>query len=149
MHANTTVASAEAAVRQARALRDVSAASLLPSVAGAASAQHSAAGGKSLGSSFRAGLDASWELDIFGENRSALAASESSLGASSATLGEVQVSIAAEVALGYITLRGMQARLAIAEDNLETQLETLQITEWRLQAGLAASRPWRPKAAPA
>ncbi len=45
-----------------------------------------------------------------------------------ASLGDVQVSIAAEVALAYITLRGAQARLAIAQDNLETQLETLQIT---------------------
>ena len=54
-------------------------------------------------------------------------------------LGDVQVSIAAEVALAYITLRGAQVHLAIAEDNLETQQETLQITEWRQQAGLATS----------
>ncbi|MET0682111.1 MAG: efflux transporter outer membrane subunit [Casimicrobiaceae bacterium] len=139
MQANTSVTSAEAAVRQARALRDVSAAALLPFVSGSASAQRSSAGGKSLGNSFRTGLDASWELDIFGENRSALNASEAALGASGATLGDVRVSIAAEVALNYITLRGMQARMAIAEDNLETQLETLQITEWRVQAGLATS----------
>jgi NodT family efflux transporter outer membrane factor (OMF) lipoprotein len=51
----------------------------------------------------------------------------------------VQVSIAAEVALDYITLRGTQARYAIAQSNLETQMETLQITEWRVQAGLATS----------
>ena len=139
MQANTSITSAEAAVRQARALRDVSAAALLPFVSGSASAQRSSAGGKSLGNSFRAGLDASWELDIFGENRSALNVSEAALGASGATLGDVRVSIAAEVALNYITLRGMQARMAIAEDNLETQLETLQITEWRVQAGLATS----------
>src|SRR6185295_6445663 len=118
MQANTGVTSAEAAVRQARALRDVSAAALLPSVSGSTTVQRS-----------RAGLDASWELDIFGENRSALEASEASLGASGATLGDVQVSIAAEVALDYISLRGLQARLVIAQDNLETQLETLQITE--------------------
>jgi len=139
LRANTSVTSAEAAVRQARALRDVAAAALLPSVSGSASAQRSSAGGKSLGNSFRAGLDASWELDIFGENRSALNASEATLGASGATLGNVQVSIAAEVALNYIALRGAQARLVIAQDNLETQLETLQITEWRVQAGLATS----------
>ena len=59
--------------------------------------------------------------------------------ASAASLGDVQVSIAAEVALGYITLRGAQARLAIASDNLASQLETLQITQWRLQAGLVTS----------
>jgi outer membrane protein TolC len=48
----------------------------------------------------------------------------------------VQVSIAAEVALDYITLRGTQARLAIASDNLAIQQEKLQITQRRLQAGL-------------
>ena len=139
LRANTNVTSAEAAVRQARALRDVAAAALLPFVSGSASAQRSSAGGKSLGNSFRAGIDASWELDIFGENRAGLNASEATLSASAATLGNVQVSIAAEVALNYITLRGTQARLAIAQSNLETQVETLQITEWRVQAGLATS----------
>jgi NodT family efflux transporter outer membrane factor (OMF) lipoprotein len=139
LRANTSVTSAEAAVRQARALRDVAAAALLPLVTGSASAQRSSAGGKSLGNSFRAGIDASWELDIFGENRAGLNASEATLSASAATLGNVQVSIAAEVALNYITLRGTQARLAVAQSNLETQVETLQITEWRVQAGLATS----------
>ena len=49
------------------------------------------------------------------------------------------MSIAAEVALDYIALRNAQARLAIASDNLASQQETLQITEWRLQAGLVSS----------
>ena len=51
----------------------------------------------------------------------------------------MQVSIAAEVALDYITLRGAQAGLAIARSNLASQLETLQITQWRQQAGLVTS----------
>ena len=139
MQANTSVQSAEAALREARAQRDVSAAALLPSVGSSATAQRSTAGGKSLGSSFRIGLDASWELDIFGANRDALDASEAVVQASKASLGDVQVSIAAEVALNYLALRGAQAHLAIAEDNLGTQLETLQITGWRVQAGLATS----------
>jgi multidrug efflux system outer membrane protein len=40
------------------------------------------------------------------------------------------------VALDYITLRGAQAQLAIAADNLASQLATLQMAQWRLQAGL-------------
>lgn len=47
--------------------------------------------------------------------------------------------MAAEVALSYIALRGAQALLAIANDNLTSQLETLQIAQWRLQAGLVTS----------
>ncbi len=139
LRANTSVRGAEAALREARAQRDVSAAALLPTVGATASAQRGRSGGQVTGNAYKAGLDASWELDIFGANRSALDASEASARASAASLGDVQVSIAAEVALGYITLRGAQAGLAIAQSNLASQLETLQITQWRQQAGLVTS----------
>ena len=66
-------------------------------------------------------------------------AAEAGAQAAVATLASVQVSIAAEVALAYIQLRGAQARLAIARANLASQLETLQITGWRVQAGLLTS----------
>ena len=141
--ANTSVTSAQAAVRQARALRDVAAAGLLPTLGSSASAQHStagiSAGQRSSTNSFRAGLDASWELDTFGANRNALNASDASARASAASLGDVKVSVAAEVGLSYLTLRSAQTRLAIAQANLASQLETLQITQWRRQAGLLTS----------
>lgn len=139
LQANTSINTATAALRQARALRDVSAAGLSPTLGSSASARRSKAGDSDATNNFTAGLDASWELDIFGANRSALNASEATVKASAASLGNVQVSIAAEVALTYITLRGTQARLAIAEVNLASQQETLQITQWRLQAGLVTS----------
>ncbi|WP_366144078.1 TolC family protein [Candidatus Accumulibacter sp. ACC012] len=66
-------------------------------------------------------------------------ADEASALASAASLGDVQVSVAAEVALDYIALRNAQALLAIARENLASQRETLQITQWRLQAGLVTS----------
>jgi multidrug efflux system outer membrane protein len=138
MQANSSVNGARAALLQARALRDVAAAGLLPTLDSSASAQHNTSHGNS-SNSFNAGLDASWELDVFGANRDALAASEATAQASAASLGEVQISTAAEVALGYIDLRNAQTRLAIATDNLASQRETLQITQWRLQAGLVTS----------
>jgi NodT family efflux transporter outer membrane factor (OMF) lipoprotein len=139
LQANTSVRSAESALRQARALRDVTAAGLWPVLGSSAAARRSKSGTGDTTNNFTVGLDASWELDIFGANRSALSASEASTRASAASLGDVQVSIAAEVALAYIALRGNQARLAIAERNLASQQETLQITGWRLQAGLVSS----------
>ena len=139
LKANTGIKGAQAALRQARALRDVSAAGLLPVLDGSASAQRGKSGNNSAVNAFKAGLDASWELDIFGANRSALDASEATVQAGAAGLGDIQVSIAAEVALAYITLRDAQERLAIAGSNLASQLETLQITQWRLQAGLVTS----------
>lgn len=139
MQSNTSVNTAKAALQQARALRDVSAAALWPDVGVSASAERSKSGHNNAVNNFTVGLDASWELDFFGVNRNALKASEATVQASAASLGDVQISIAAEVALDYITLRGAQARLAIADDNLASQQETLQITQWRLQAGLVTS----------
>jgi NodT family efflux transporter outer membrane factor (OMF) lipoprotein len=139
LQANTSVLGARAALLQARALRDVAAAGLWPRLDGSVSAQHATTGGHSAGNSFQAGLDAGWELDVFGAQRSALAAGEATALASAASLADVQLSITAEVGLAYITLRGAQARWAIASDNLAAQLETLQLTQWRQQAGLLSA----------
>jgi outer membrane protein, multidrug efflux system len=59
--------------------------------------------------------------------------------ASTATLASTRVSLAAEVALDYMTLRTYQQRLAIAHANAASQAETLQITDWKQQAGLMTS----------
>ena len=56
--------------------------------------------------------------------------------ASAATLATTQVSLAAEVARGYVLLRAYQLRIAITQANLDNQSQTLQISEWRAQAGL-------------
>jgi outer membrane protein, multidrug efflux system len=139
LRANTSVKSAQAALRQARALADVQQAGLGPSLSASGSAQRSRSGTSAAGNSFSAGFDASWEPDIFGGNRAAVDATEADAQASAASLANTQVSLAAEVASAYINLRGLQTRLAIARTNLDTQSETLQITRWRAQAGLASA----------
>ncbi len=139
LQANTSVLSAQAALRQARALQDVAKAALWPALGGSVTAQHNTGGVDGASNRFSAGLDASWELDIFGANRSARDASTANAQASAASLGDVQVSIAAEVALDYISLRGAQTRLRIASDNLVSQQETLQLTDWRQRAGLVTA----------
>lgn len=139
LQANTTVRSAQAALQQARALRDVKSANLYPNVNASASAQRNQSGSSDAIDSFQAGFDASWEADVFGAKRSARNASEADARAAEADLADVQVSIAAEVAVTYIELRGLQARLAIARNNLANQVETQQITAWRTQSGLASS----------
>ena len=139
LQANTTVRSAQATLQQARALRDIGAAGLSPSLSASGSAQRGKSDGGDTSNSLRAGLDARWELDVFGARRSSLDASEADAQASQASLADVQVSIAAEVALAYIQLRGLQAQLQIARNNLASQQETLQITDWRLQAGLTTT----------
>lgn len=139
LQANTSVQSAQAALLQARAQRDVQAANAGPSLGASASAQRSQPGSSDASSRFQAGFDASWEPDVFGGNRAAVSASDADARAAETSLGNVQVSLAAEVAASYIDLRGLQTRLAIARSNLALQTETLQITRWRNQAGLASS----------
>lgn len=136
--ANTSVRSAQAALQQSRALVDVQAAGTLPQIGASASAQRSRSSG-STGNTFSAGFDASWEPDVFGRLRAGVTATEADARAAEASLADVQVSLAAEVAVNYIELRGLQQRLQIARSNLASQQETLQITQWRLQAGLTTS----------
>ncbi|MCU0774598.1 MAG: efflux transporter outer membrane subunit [Ideonella sp.] len=138
LSANASVAAATASLRQSRALVDVQQARLGPSLGASASAQRNrtAAGTTN---TFRAGFDASWEADLLGGQAASRDAAVQDAAASAATLGDVQVSVAAEVAQAYIALRGSEQRLAIAQANLAAQQETLQITQWRVQAGLATS----------
>jgi NodT family efflux transporter outer membrane factor (OMF) lipoprotein len=138
MNANTSVIVARAALKQAQALRGVADAALAPTLSYSAAAQRNTAGiNPSISTNnYRTGIDGSWELDLFGAKQNALDASDASVQASAASLGVVKGAIAVEVALGYISLRSAQARLAIANDNLTSQLKTLQITQWRQQAGL-------------
>lgn len=137
--ANPSLRSASQAVLQARAQADVQRAGQLPSLDATGSAQRSRSGNQDPGNSFGAGLDARWELDLFGRLRAGVRASEADLAAATANWQGAYVSLAAEVALNYVDLRNQQQRLAIAQRNLASQEQTLQISQWRLQAGLATS----------
>lgn len=139
LQANPSLRKAEAALQQARALRDAKQGALLPSLNASGSGQRSQTNEQPATNVFKAGLDASWEPDLFGGKRQALNATEADAQAQQATLADAQVSMAAEVALAYLQLRGQQSQLAIAQTNLASQQETLQLTDWRAQAGLTTS----------
>jgi len=79
--------------------------------------------------SYQAGFDASWELDVFGRVRNGVKLSKAQLAAREADLQAAQVSIAAEVASAYISLRGNQYLLDVALRNVLNQQETLQLTQ--------------------
>jgi len=136
--------SAQARLRQARANRDLAVANLFPSLGVSVSKNRSGTGSATGGSGsmqtlYAAGFDASWEPSIFGGLRDGVAGAEADAAASAASLEATRVSLAAEVALNYVTLRAYQRRLDIARDNVASQSETLQITDWRAQAGLTTT----------
>lgn len=135
LQGQTDIAAAQARLRQARAQRTLAAAQLTPSVSGSGSAQANRSDGGH-GESYRTGLDASWEADLWGAGAAGVQAAEASARASALTLANTRVAVAAEVAATLLELRGTQARDAIARRNLDSQLQTLQIVQWRLEAGL-------------
>lgn len=136
---NYELKTAQARLREARARAGISEAALYPSVDASLGARRSASGKNSDPTyTYSAGLDASWELDIFGTNRRALDATTATAQASEASLQDAQVSLVAEVAQIYISLRTLEARKLVAENNLVTQQETRNLTNWRWQAGLAS-----------
>jgi len=137
---NLDVKKAGARIREARAQRGLSEADRFPTLDASGSVVRSR-GSEEMGSGkakslYAAGIDAGWELDIFGGVRRSVEAAEADLGATQEGLRDTLVSLLAEVALNYIDVRTYQARLAIAEANLAAQSETYQLTLWRSEAGV-------------
>ena len=136
------IQSAQARLREARARLAVTSADFSPALTAATAASRTTTSGENgSGSSrnlYNAGFDASWELDVFGGVRRGIEAAAADLGAKAAALNDTRVTLAAEVASQYITVRSLQQRLTIARANLTRQAETLQLTQWREQAGLVS-----------
>ncbi|HET8563012.1 MAG TPA: efflux transporter outer membrane subunit, partial [Candidatus Binatia bacterium] len=87
---------------------------------------------------YKAGFDASWEIDVFGGVRRSVEAADANVQASVENRRDALVTLLGDVAKNYIDLRGFQRRLAVAQANLKTELETAELTKIRFQAGLAS-----------
>ncbi len=137
--ANLDLQIAEASLRQARALRGIAIGGLWPSLTASASYQrlHSAATMPDNGQEdlYLAGLDAVWELDLFGGIRRGVEAAGANVQTAIENIRDVQVSLIAEVALNYIQLRGYQQEIVITQNNLEAQRHTAEITHKLLDVG--------------
>lgn len=137
---NKDLKKAESRIREARAARGVVEAKFFPSVDGSGSytlsrTENNGATGTTR-ELFTAGLDAGWEIDLFGGIRRQKEASQANYEASQEDYRMVHVSLAAEVALNYMDVRTLQDRLAITGENLKLQSETYDLTIYRQKAGL-------------
>lgn len=83
------------------------------------------------------GLDAGWEIDLFGRVRRSIEAAAADLEATDEDRLDVMISLYAEVARTYLTLRTAQARLAATEGNIGSQRQVLDLTRSRFRFGLA------------
>ncbi|WP_434646009.1 efflux transporter outer membrane subunit [Achromobacter piechaudii] len=92
-------------------------------------------GQRNLAQSYRAGFDATWELDLWGRLRHAAQGAAARSEAQQADLAQTRIVVAAEVARNYFELRGAEQRLAVARANLASQRDSLRVTEAMVQAG--------------
>ena len=134
--ANLDLRTAATQLQQARARRKIAEAEGLPSVGTSGQAQRSGTGDVT-SELFALGIDASWELDLFGRIERGVEAADAEVEAAREARRDVLVSILAEVALNYVDLRTLQRRKAVAEEELLQQEDSLGIIRLQDEAGSA------------
>ncbi|WP_273453249.1 efflux transporter outer membrane subunit [Nevskia ramosa] len=154
---NLDIAQALARVSQSRAALQFATAALLPS--GEVSAQAARAhlslqtpqgrvldaipGFDRNGGYYEAGIGAGWEIDVFGGQRRDREAAIAEYQASRAGIAAARLAVAAQTADLYVGIRGLQARLAIANQQAETQRRLLSTIKLQYEAGVAAELQMR------
>lgn len=141
---NLDLKAAAARVREARAQRGVTNADRLPQLDANGSytrnrISESTQQGRFVGgtrNTYDASIDATWELDIFGAVARAVEASEADIDAAVEARRDTLVTLLSEVARNYSELRGFQRRIVLANQNVEVQSQTLELTRSRFKAGL-------------
>lgn len=150
---NTDLAQAEARIDQSRAAARAAGAALLPAldasggVTSVSQSRETAIGRvtRALGigrgyTEYSVGAQASWEIDLFGRLGRGREAARADLAASQADAGDLAVTVAAETADAYVTLRGFQARLAVAQDQERNEALLVRLVRQRFDEGVAAER---------
>jgi len=144
INTNLDLLQAQARIRQARAARGISAGGLWPSARATGSYERgrfSDSGGSNATTKnlFQTGLDAVWEMDVFGGVRRSIEAADADIQFAVEDHRDVLVTLVSEAALNYIELRGFQQEIVIARNNLAAQQQTAELTRKRFQGGLVGA----------
>jgi multidrug efflux system outer membrane protein len=142
---NRDLKAAMARIEQSEALAGVAAGTLLPSLQGASKAQTTSPSGGQ-GSRLKAaedryarlyslGLTASYELDLWGKNRSAMEAALATAQASIYDAEVVAATLISDVATGYFQYIGACDRVSVAEENVENMRRVLKTVQRRIAIG--------------
>lgn len=156
---NPDLLAAASRVREARQQERIAAAAELPTLNGSGNAvtlnsdrpSSSAAGGTGSGGGvsgipipphtnlYAVGFDATWELDIFGGARRGIEAAKANTEAAEWARRDGQVSLIAEVVNDYLTLRTLQARIAIGETELQREKDLFALIRDRRLSGFVTN----------
>lgn len=88
---------------------------------------------------YQAGLDAGWELDLWGRVRRSVQAADAGMAEASSMLREVQLAVQVEVARNYYELRAAQRQQALLQSELATLRDMAALTAARQRGGLATA----------
>jgi len=145
---NQTIAAAVATVMGARAVVRQSASAYAPTVTATPSVsrarQDYLVGGPGAAripytsNEFALPFDASWEVDLWGRVRNSVKASRLEAEASEADLAGVRLTIQAEVAADYFTLRLLDRKQQLLQETVQAYRESLELTQVQAEAGMAS-----------
>lgn len=142
LSASPDIKTALARIAESRGERSVQLAGLLPVISGNASDRIQRRDEQSTGrvtrsETYNLSLDMSWEIDLFGRQLQNLKAATRDVAQTIENYHAVQVTLTADVASAYITLRGTQAQLDVVRRNVATRERTTEITRWKQEAGIS------------
>jgi multidrug efflux system outer membrane protein len=154
---NAELALAVARVDEARALVGETRADQLPTIGAGLDAAHEKFSQKAPlpippgtpreQNSYRATIDVSYEVDLWGRLRDATKAARAELLATEAARETVRITVAAEVVQGYFALRAFDEQIAATERSLATRSESLALQKVRYQNGLISEFEYRQREA--
>jgi NodT family efflux transporter outer membrane factor (OMF) lipoprotein len=151
---NQNLAAAEAQYRQARALVRGARASFYPSLSASAGVTRAGQGGGDstistsdgvsvsgsnaarISETYELGLNAAWELDIWGKLRRGLESSRAEYDASAADLAAARLSLQSELVQNYLQLRVLDEQKRLLDATVAAYARSLRLTENQYQAGI-------------
>lgn len=145
--ANQDLQAAFARLQQARATTRIARADLFPTLSVGSSANRSRtsinsprfpAGGTPTGNNFDLEADLSYEFDVWGRVRNAVASARAGQQASAADLAAVDLSIHAELAGDYFALRAQDTQQILLDNAADDYAQSLQLTQNLYNGGAAA-----------
>ncbi len=144
LNANQNLAAAAARVEQARAAAGIARSNYLPSVGLNPSVNRSRSSRTTdnvqpvaESTTYRAALDATWELDLFGRVRRLNEGARAEAAASAADFENVRLALTAEVASSYFSLRALDRETALVNDGVGLRRKTLELINSRRTNGAA------------
>ncbi len=103
-----------------------------------ARSQSAATGLPAYGTLYKGSLTASYDVDLWGVNRSTARAAEASLEAQKAAAAAADLTVASSVASGYVTLLALDEQLRVTQSTLKSREEAFNLAKRQFETGYSS-----------